>query len=59
VTTDTSPDGYAELFDAVISVAAAPPATGGRYVVAAKVPWTRITRLRAALDALHIEWRNE
>lgn len=51
-------DPFTELVDAVIAVADFPPAKGGTNVYAAKVPWHRIQRLRAALDAAGIEWRS-
>ena len=50
---------YQELFDAVIAVADAPPDKPGTHVFAVLVPWTRIQRLRAALDAAGIDWRTE
>lgn len=53
----TTDETWAELVDAVTGVASAPPAEPGANVFAAKVPWTRIQRLRAALDAVEIEWR--
>lgn len=49
-------DRFAELFDAVVAVAAAPPRTHSATTFAAQVPWVRIDRLRAALDACDIEW---
>ena len=36
--------------------AEAPPAKPGKYVSDAKVPWARITELRAALTACGIPW---
>lgn len=53
----TEHDPYPELFDAVISVAAAAPMKKGATVFAAQIPWSRIERLRNALDAAGIEWR--
>jgi hypothetical protein len=49
-------DEYKELFDAVIAVASAPPQAPGANVYAAKVPWSRIQRLRDALDACGVVW---
>lgn len=49
---------FGELLDAAIAVAAAAPNNPHQHVFAAKVPWTRIQRLRAALDAAGIEWRD-
>ncbi len=48
---------FEELLDAVIAVAAAPPAKPGQHVFAALVPWVKIQRLRAALDQAEIKWR--
>lgn len=46
-----------EIVSAALSVAAAPPVNRGDQVFAAKVPWSRIDRLRKALDDAHIDWR--
>lgn len=47
-----------ELIAAACSVAAAVPNKPGQYVFAAKVPWTRIDRLREALEDAGYPWRN-
>jgi hypothetical protein len=47
------------VLDAAISVATAAPEQKGASVFAAQIPWTRITELREALDALGIEWRDK
>jgi hypothetical protein len=52
---DTKPE--AELLDAVIAVAAYPPLTHGPTTSMALVYWPTIERLRAALDAMGIEWK--
>lgn len=44
------------LVRATTAVAEAPPAKPGKYVSDAKVPWARITELRAALTACGIPW---
>lgn len=48
----------AELLDASVAVAAYPPADGrGQHVSKALVYWPLIDRLRLALDAMGIDWR--
>jgi hypothetical protein len=46
-----------ELLRAAVSVAAAPPIRAGSNVHSAQVPWSRIRRLRAALEAADFDWR--
>jgi hypothetical protein len=48
-----------EVLDAAISVAQAAPKKQGTNVFATAIPWTRIHRLRLALDAMGIEWRDD
>ena len=57
--TETRDPAYGELFDAVIAVAAAPPDKPKINRHSCYVPWSRILRLRAALDAAGIDWRTE
>lgn len=45
-----------ELLLAAIGIAEAAPAKRSQSTYAALVPWSRIERLRAALDAAGIEW---
>ncbi len=48
--------GY-DLWIAAIEVATYAPLKPGRYVSGAKISWPRVEALRAALDALDIDWR--
>jgi hypothetical protein len=45
-----------ELWLCAIEVAAYPPAKRGTNVYAAHVPWDAIDRLRAALEAVGVDW---
>jgi hypothetical protein len=45
-----------EVFVAAIEIAAYGPLKPGQHVFAAKVPWTRLMRLRDALTAAGIPW---
>lgn len=51
----TTPES--RVLDAAIRIAADAPRTRGTYVSHAKIYWPHITELRAALDALGIQWR--
>lgn len=53
--TATSPAG--RVLDVAIKIARDAPAKQGQYVSHAKVYWGDIHELRAALDALGVEWR--
>jgi len=46
-----------ELWTAAIDVATDAPARPGQYVAKAQIGWPRIKRLRAALEAVGIDWR--
>ena len=46
-----------QLWLAAIDVALEAPLSQGTHVHAAQIPWTVIHELRAALDALSIDWR--
>jgi hypothetical protein len=50
-------DAAARVLDAAIAVAQQAPKRRGTYVSHAKIYWPCIEELRAALDALGIEWR--
>jgi hypothetical protein len=50
----TAPD---RVLDAAITIARQAPAKRGAYVTYAKIYWPTIEELRAALDALGIDWR--
>ena len=52
---DTSP--AARLMDVAIKIAHDAPKKKGQYVSHALVYWGDLTELRAALDAMDIEWR--
>jgi hypothetical protein len=54
--TDTA---ASRLMDAVITVAACAPARRGTYVSHAKIYWPYIEELRAALDAMGVDWRSQ
>ena len=45
------------LWIAAIEVATAPPVKQNETAFAAKVPWTRIDKLRRALEDADIDWR--
>jgi hypothetical protein len=47
----------AKVLDTAIAIARDAPARRGSYVSHAKIYWPLIQELRAALDALGIEWR--
>lgn len=47
----------ARVLDAAIDVARQAPARRGEYVSSALIYWPCIEELRAALDALGIDWR--
>ena len=47
----------ARVLDAAVKVARSAPAKRGQYVTGAKVYWPYIEELRAALDAMGIDWR--
>jgi hypothetical protein len=55
---EPTPDEWSELWDAILDVASASPLKRHPTTFATAVPWTRIERLRAALDAVRVEWRN-
>lgn len=46
-----------DLWVAAIDVATSPPLKGGQAAYSAQVPWSEILRLRAALEAVGIDWR--
>lgn len=48
---------YEEMIAAAVAIASYPPKRGHLHRFAAYVPWTRIYRLRAALDVCGIDWR--
>jgi hypothetical protein len=48
----------ATVLDAAIAVARAAPRRRGTYVSHTKIYWPLIEDLRAALDALDIDWRS-
>ncbi len=52
-----APDPAGRVLDAAIAVARQAPARRGTYVSHAMIYWPAIEELRAALDALGIEWR--
>lgn len=57
-TPDPAPDpAPGRVLDAAIAVARQAPARRGKYVSHAKIYWPVIEELRAALDALGVEWR--
>lgn len=47
-----------EIVAAACSAVASAPDRPGQYVFAAKVPWSRLTRLRLALEDAGCPWRN-
>lgn len=54
-----TPAQVEEILNAAVMVAEAAPPSPGQYVFAAKIPWNRIKRLRAALDAAGIPWKGQ
>lgn len=50
-------DAASRVLDVAVKIARDAPAKQGKYVSHAKVWWGDIDELRAALDALGIEWR--
>jgi hypothetical protein len=54
---EVEPTPAGRVLDAAIAIARAAPARRGQYVSHAKIYWPRIEELRAALDALGIDWR--
>jgi hypothetical protein len=48
----------ARLMDAAIAVADYAPAKRGQHVSSAQIYWPLIIELRAALDAMGVEWRS-
>lgn len=46
-----------EVFDAAYAVAAAAPVKQGDKVFATQIPWSKINRLREALDAVSADWK--
>jgi hypothetical protein len=54
---DTEP--AAQLLDAAIRIAAHAPKIRGQYVSSALIYWPHIEELRAALDALGVDWKPE
>jgi hypothetical protein len=51
------PEPAARVLDAALRIARNAPATRGTYVSHARIYWPLIEELRAALDALGVEWR--
>jgi len=51
------PEPAARVLDAALRIARNAPARRGTYVSHAKIHWPLIEELRAALDALGVEWR--
>lgn len=46
-----------ELWLCATDIAIAAPWKGGTYVYAAQIPWEDIKRLRAALEAVGVDWQ--
>ena len=53
-----SPDA-ARILDTAVLIARRAPKRQGKYTYSAQIPWKLIHELRAALDAVGVEWREE
>lgn len=52
-----APNVYARVLDATIAVVRSAPDAPSHNAYGARIPWSKITELREALDAAGLEWR--